>query len=133
MTNLYAQVLNRLAPWNCPILAVMASSASGAAWYAKSSSSGPEIRNRGARRLASLQAMRTGSSYSRASAASGSAPCAGQGGSHPADSGSIQPEETAVSVTIGSAGTMAAVLTNGAAWPALVPHTRAESPKWRVP
>jgi hypothetical protein len=49
MTNLYAQVLNRLSYWNCPILAVRASSASGAAWYARSSRSGPEIRNRGAR------------------------------------------------------------------------------------
>ena len=133
MTNLYAQVLNRLSPWNCPILAVMASSASGAAWYARSYSSGPEIRNRGAHRPTSSQAMRTSSSYSRASAASGSAPVPVRAGSRPADSGSIQPEETAVSVTAGSTGTMATMLTNGAAWPAPAPHTRAESPKWRVP
>ena len=65
MTNLYAHVLNRLSPWNCPILAVMASSASGAAWYARSYSSGPEIRNRGAHRPTSSQAMRTSSSCSR--------------------------------------------------------------------
>jgi hypothetical protein len=32
MTNLYAQVVNRLSPRNCPILPVIASSASPAAW-----------------------------------------------------------------------------------------------------
>ena len=32
MTNLYAQVVNRLSPRNCPSLPVMATSASAAAW-----------------------------------------------------------------------------------------------------
>ena len=40
MTNRYAQVVKRLSPRNCVILAMMATTASAVAWWARSSSSG---------------------------------------------------------------------------------------------
>ena len=70
MTNLYAHVVKGLSPRNCPSLAVTASRASDAAWYATSSSSGPLIASSGPRRAASRRAIRSSRSCSRASAAS---------------------------------------------------------------
>jgi peroxiredoxin len=59
-----------------------------AAWYARSSSSGPVIRSRGPRRRASRCAMRSSVSCSRASAASRRGPAPASTRSHSADSGS---------------------------------------------
>src|SRR5215468_11020377 len=110
MTNLYAQVVNRLSPRNCPSLPVMAISASAAAWWARSSSSGPVTCNRGPRRRASLRAIRTSILCSRDSAASRRGPASASTRSHSAESASSPAAATGVCSTPESPGTMTTML-----------------------
>src|SRR5690242_13975068 len=88
MTNLYAQVVKRLSPRNCPALAMMATTASAVAWWARSSSSGPEIRSWPPRRASSARATRRSDACSRAAASSRPAPHALSARTHSADSAS---------------------------------------------
>jgi hypothetical protein len=63
------RVVNRLSPRNWPTLAVTDSVASAAAWWARSSSSGPVTRSWAALRRTSARATRSNSSWRRATAA----------------------------------------------------------------
>src|SRR5215475_15180751 len=110
MTNLYAQVVNRLSPRNCPSLPVMAISASAGAWWARSSSSGPVTCNRGPRRRASLRAIRTSILCSRDSAASRRGPASASTRSHSAESASSPAAATGVCFIPESPGIMTTML-----------------------
>src|ERR1022692_1532767 len=110
MANLQAHVVNRLSPRNWAILATTPITASAAAWWARSSSSGPAIASWPLRRRASPRATRSRSSWSRATASSYDAPLPASARTHAPDSGSNAASPAGDSGAVGSADATAPIL-----------------------